>query len=235
MPDATFKDFCLDASDAAVLSRFWAQVLGSSAVTPSDRTTRLDPPAGRPESETLWINPVPEARTGPTRVHLDLRLTSADPQPLLDAGATVVRPPGEDHWWVLADPEGNEFCGFPPRDDPPVRITPFELIVSCRDSMAQAEWWAARTGGTAHDHPDKAFSWVEGTAGFPWEYWVFTEVPNGKIVKNRMHWDTELAGPDPQPLLDAGATVLREPGGDTDWWLMADPEGNEFCAFAPED
>jgi hypothetical protein len=28
-----------------------------------------------------------------------------------------------------------------------------------------------------------------------------------------------------------GATVLREPGGDIGWHVLADPEGNEFCAF----
>ena len=31
----------------------------------------------------------------------------------------------------------------------------------------------------------------------------------------------------------AGARVLREPGGDIHWTVMADPEGNEFCVFAP--
>jgi hypothetical protein len=25
--------------------------------------------------------------------------------------------------------------------------------------------------------------------------------------------------------------VLREPGGDISWHVLADPEGNEFCAF----
>jgi hypothetical protein len=33
------------------------------------------------------------------------------------------------------------------------------------------------------------------------------------------------------PLAEAGATVLREPGGDIRWHVLADPEGNEFCAF----
>jgi hypothetical protein len=31
--------------------------------------------------------------------------------------------------------------------------------------------------------------------------------------------------------VEAGATVLREPGGDIGWHVLADPEGNEFCAF----
>ena len=54
---------------------------------------------------------MPEPRTGKTRVHLDVRLPEPDPAPLLAAGATLVsEPDGERHWWVLADPEGNEFC-----------------------------------------------------------------------------------------------------------------------------
>jgi hypothetical protein len=27
--------------------------------------------------------------------------------------------------------------------------------------------------------------------------------------------------------------VVTEPG-DVAWWVLADPEGNEFCAFLPE-
>ena len=32
-------------------------------------------------------------------------------------------------------------------------------------------------------------------------------------------------------LIEAGAAVLRTPGGDVSWHALADPEGNEFCAF----
>jgi hypothetical protein len=48
-------------------------------------------------------------------------------------------------------------------------------------------------------------------------------------VKNRIHWDVTV--PAVAPLVGAGAVVLREPGGDIDWHVLADPEGNEFCAF----
>ncbi|MEU7783798.1 VOC family protein [Amycolatopsis sp. NPDC049159] len=34
-------------------------------------------------------------------------------------------------------------------------------------------------------------------------------------------------------LLALGATLIRERGGDVDWDQLADPEGNEFCVFAP--
>jgi hypothetical protein len=176
---------------------------------------------------------VPEARTVKTRVHLDLRLTGAEPTAFLSAGATVVRAPGKDPWWVLTDPEGNEFCAFPPRADDPRPAGVFELVVNAHDAAAQANWWATITGGTIGRPAEGTFAWVENAAGFPWQYWVFTEVPEPKTVKNRVHWDVDLTAPRPDALVDAGAVVLREPGGDIRWWVMADPEGNEFCAFPP--
>ena len=66
-----------------------------------------------PEATGIWVDPVPEPRTGKTRVHLDLRLPSDDVSPLLDAGAVLVHDRTDDqHWWVLADPDGNLFCAF---------------------------------------------------------------------------------------------------------------------------
>ncbi|WP_309227476.1 VOC family protein [Micromonospora thermarum] len=54
-----------------------------------------------------------------------------------------------------------------------------------------------------------------------------------KTVKNRMHRDVDLVDPEPTALIRAGATLLREPTDQTRWWVLADPEGNEFCAFPP--
>ncbi|HTF09242.1 MAG TPA: VOC family protein [Asanoa sp.] len=48
-----------------------------------------------------------------------------------------------------------------------------------------------------------------------------------------MHWDVNLTGADPGDLVASGARILREPDGTISWWVMADPEGNEFCAFKP--
>ena len=62
--------------------------------------------------------------------------------------------------------------------------------------------------------------------------WV-NGVPEPKTVKDRVHLDVDLEGPDPRPLLDLGATVLAEPVADRRWWVLADPEGHEFCAFPP--
>ena len=239
-PEVAFKDLCLDAADAHDLAAFWTRVLGRDLARTDDGGWRVVPDG--PEATGIWVDPVPEPRTGKTRVHLDLRLPSEDVAPLLEAGATLVRDRGgEQHWWVLADPDGNLFCAMPPAPPewglPAVdTTTPFELNVDCVDAQAQATWWAARTGGTAHTRGGP-FWWIEGAAGFPWLFWVFGTVPEPKTVKNRMHWDVVLRDDSPGALVDAGATVLRERGDgpqDTDWWVLADPEGNEFCAFLPD-
>jgi hypothetical protein len=54
------------------------------------------------------------------------------------------------------------------------------------------------------------------------------EVPEPRTVKNRMHVDIRLRdGAHLEELLQLGATVIAEYDG---WRVLADPEGNEFCA-----
>ncbi|HEX7745471.1 MAG TPA: VOC family protein [Micromonosporaceae bacterium] len=231
MTIARFKDLCMDASDALQLAGFWAQVLGAQVTDLGDRSARIDMRQGPAANDSIWVDPVPEPRTGKTRVHLDVRLAQPDPAPLLAAGATVVRDPGADPWWVLADPDGNEFCAFPPRAEAGSQPGVFELVVDCADALAQARWWARIVGGRVAG--DDGGSYVVDAAGFPWRYWVFQPVPEPKTVKNRVHWDVDLTGDGCAALVDAGARVLRQPGGDISWWVLADPEGNEFCAFPP--
>ncbi|MFF5056191.1 VOC family protein [Micromonospora sp. NPDC000663] len=227
---ARFKDLCLDAADPLALGGFWARMLNGDVADAGDGDTRVDPRSARSGAESIWVNRVPEPRVGKTRVHLDLRLADAGPAALLADGARLVaEPSGEAAWWVLADPEGNEFCAFGAREG--TRPGPFELVVDSTDPVAQATWWAGVTGGTV-EHDSSASS-VLGAAGFPWDYWVFVAVPEPKAVKNRMHWDVEMVDEEPTGLLDAGATLLREPIDEARWWVLADPEGNEFCAFAP--
>ena len=59
--------------------------------------------------------------------------------------------------------------------------------------------------------------------------WV-VPVPEKKTLKNRMHID--VFG-DPQEMLRLGATLLRGKDDEIDFDVLADPEGNEFCVFAP--
>ncbi|MDQ1678322.1 MAG: hypothetical protein QOC93_3466 [Actinomycetota bacterium] len=231
MPDAKFKDLCADAGDPVALGRFWAAVLGLDPVAGDDGDLRLD--AADPHRR-IWVNRVPEPRTVKTRLHLDVRLPTYDPSPLVALGATVESEPGGDRdWWVLADPEGTTFCAMGPHPyHKPPAVEAFELVVDCADPWAQARWWAGATGGEACRRDGAPWAWVEGAAGFPWRYWVFTPVPEPKTAKNRWHWD--VTTDDPRLLVDRGARVLREPDDDARWWVLADPEGNEFCAFGPE-
>jgi hypothetical protein len=74
----------------------------------------------------------------------------------------------------------------------------------------------------------------------------FQPVPEGKVVKNRLHLDLDVGGGRGAPLaarrdrvdaeadrlVAAGATrfrVLSEEGVDHYGVVMQDPEGNEFC------
>jgi hypothetical protein len=95
------------------------------------------------------------------------------------------------------------------------------------DPEAQAQWWSG-VYGVPVTRNDGWFT-LEGVPGLPIQTMDFVPVPEPKTVKNRVHWD--VAVPAVAPLVDAGATVLREPDDEIKWMVLADPEGNEFCAF----
>ena len=50
-------------------------------------------------------------------------------------------------------------------------------------------------------------------------------------MKNRMHWDVSLADASVADLVGLGCTVVRARDSEISWTVLADPEGNEFCAF----
>ena len=236
MPDVVFKDLCIDVTlgegRPRAVAQFWGAALQQPVVEHEGGDFHLEPPMGGSTERTVWINGVPEPIVGKSRVHLDLRVPGGDPVPLIAAGARVVREPGDDPWYVLNDPDGVALCVFGPnRQYPDAPNGPFELVVDSLDPLRIATWWAARTGGTVGRRQGAEFVWVEGAAGFPFMFWVFTAVPEPKTVKNRVHWDVKLADATVDDLVDAGATLLRMRDGEIDWWVMADPEGNEFCAF----
>lgn len=131
--------------------------------------------------------------------------------------------------------------------DSPARFK--DLCLDAVDHQALADWWCTAMGYVRRDdvEPDEE-GWVRPT-GWPVPIvdrsgagpliWV-VPVPEGKTVKNRMHHD--VVG-DTEALLAHGATLVRrrdagpddEPdAGTIDWDVLADPEGNEFCCFAPD-
>ncbi|MBL3700913.1 VOC family protein [Leucobacter luti] len=84
-------------------------------------------------------------------------------------------------------------------------------------------------------HPDDEFNAFTG-AGLGRRI-LFQSVPEPKQGKNRLHLDVHDGSGDPGALADRleafGATRLTfvDEGPAGRWWVMRDPEGNEFCAI----
>ena len=111
-----------------------------------------------------------------------------------------------------------------------------DLCFDAVDHQAQADWWCTVLGYVRHESPGAARdpSWpvpLRDPTGVGPLLWV-NPVPEHKTVKNRMHLDVVGVLAD---LLAAGATMVRPREEGRPWDVLADPEGNEFCAFGPED
>ncbi|MDQ4055294.1 MAG: hypothetical protein M3237_21730, partial [Actinomycetota bacterium] len=131
----------------------------------------------------------------------------------------------------LRDPEGGELCVFEPKDKqsavPAYRL--YELVVDSAEPREIATWWADVLGGTVGGDTENGWAWIEPLPGAPFEGMVFVPVSEPKAVKNRIHWDVDTTSVD--ALVAHGASVLRAPDEEISWTVLADPEGNEFCAF----
>jgi glyoxalase superfamily protein len=121
-----------------------------------------------------------------------------------------------------------------------------DIVIDARHPAGLARFWATVLGYQvrAYEQDDIAFLTSIGRTpesdpavaidppdGIEAPSVFFNEVPEPKTTKNRVHLDVWLPGPDVAPLVGLGATVLRAPDEEIDWWVVADPEGNEFCAF----
>jgi catechol 2,3-dioxygenase-like lactoylglutathione lyase family enzyme len=143
--------------------------------------------------------------------------------------------------------------------------TRIQVTIDCADPARLAGFWAEALGYRLEEPPDGFATWQQYwvSRGLPPEeiedgydaivdpegvrprIW-FQPVPEGKVVKNRLHLDLGVSGGRQVPLetrrrrvdaeaerlVAAGATrlrVLSEEGVDHYGVVMADPEGNEFC------
>jgi hypothetical protein len=112
-----------------------------------------------------------------------------------------------------------------------------DLVIDACDHQALADWWCTAFGYVRRDSltgDERPPGWpvpiVDPTGSAPL-FWV-CPVAEAKTVKNRMHLDV---WGDPDELVAAGATLVRAKGGDIEWHVLADPEGNEFCVFEPRE
>ncbi len=115
-----------------------------------------------------------------------------------------------------------------------------DIMFDCADQRAVARFWTEvlnyRVRPLPPDAPADEPVVIFPLAGKGPHIW-FNRVPEPKVVKNRVHNDIDMDGPEEMDRLRRlGARPLREIRGEEGelWWtIMADIEGNEFCAFPP--
>ncbi|GAA4462713.1 VOC family protein [Phytohabitans houttuyneae] len=107
-----WENLVVDALDPARLARWWAEALGYQIT--HERPDEVEIRRAPDELPGLIFVPVPDAKAGKNRLHVDLRPADqeAEVERLVNMGArhVDVGQGGKAGWVVLADPEGNEFC-----------------------------------------------------------------------------------------------------------------------------
>ena len=111
-----------------------------------------------------------------------------------------------------------------------------ELCIDCHDPVTLSAFWAEVLGwtGDAEGDDDEEVALTDPDGSGP--LLLFIRVPEGKSAKNRLHIDVSPRdreqAEEVERLLALGATRADVgQGPDVSWVVMADPEGNEFCAF----
>ncbi len=114
------------------------------------------------------------------------------------------------------------------------------MTVDCARPYELAQWWSTALGWPLVDsEPDDDEVMIGRPDGPPHLY--FIKVPEGKTIKNRLHFDvTGVEGAtrdqEVERLVGLGAKPYedhRNPDG-TGWVTLLDPEGNEFCVCRSE-
>lgn len=116
--------------------------------------------------------------------------------------------------------------------------------IDCTNAHALSEWWKRLLG----------YVDMEGDPNEPGDpecmirdpqtdhRLLFVEVPEPKVVKNRIHLDLRprqgSRDAEIERVRALGATEIEDRRGDwgpgTGWVVFADPEGNEFCVVRTE-
>jgi len=108
------------------------------------------------------------------------------------------------------------------------RIT--SIAIDCADPELLASFWTAVLGWQVTEREEDGVS--IGAPGSPFGI-DFFRVPEPKQVKNRLHLDLNATDRDQEAelrrLLELGARPTDVGQGEVSWYVLADPEGNEFC------
>jgi hypothetical protein len=120
------------------------------------------------------------------------------------------------------------------------------IVVDCTQPAALARFWAQALGWRVRAYTPEDIAWLAEQGLTPESdpsvcvdppdaalptIW-FNSVPEPKVGKVRIHIDVNV--PDSGAigrLEELGARIVESHPGGERWTIMADPEGNEFCAF----
>ena len=106
----------IDCADPDRLAGFWSALLGVEVRGRQHEFVHLAAQPGR--GVGLAFQQVPEPRAAKNRVHLDFLVDDLEAavSRAVELGATKLEPHTMDghHWWVVADPDGNELCLIQP-------------------------------------------------------------------------------------------------------------------------
>lgn len=99
-----------------------------------------------------------------------------------------------------------------------------------------ARFWCEVLGWQVREADGDDFVEI-GAADGSWPTLDIAAVPEGKVVKNRLHLDLRADGTSTADELDrllalGARRVDVGQGPDVPWVVLADPEGNEFCLLS---
>lgn len=110
------------------------------------------------------------------------------------------------------------------------------ITIDCAEPLKLAQFWAAVLDYRVEDADEEDALVVDPTGQHSWL--LFQVVPEGKTVKNRLHFDLmprDSRAAEVARLLALGARELPGFAGEgSPWTVMQDPEGNEFCVVRSE-
>ncbi len=103
------------------------------------------------------------------------------------------------------------------------------VTIDCADVRRMTDFWSAALGYRSGEESDDEAGDVFDPHDQDVEL-VFVRVPEGKMVKNRVHLDIGADDREAEVarLEGLGATMVETI---RTWTVMRDPEGNEFCVI----
>ena len=126
-------------------------------------------------------------------------------------------------------------------------VKQIQVTFDCAEPERVARFWCEVLGYVVPPPPEGFATWDDFDRTLPPEdqgSWFacvdptgtgprlfFQRVPEGKVVKNRVHLDLRCDDLEAETarLVGLGAEVLTTTGPQENWVAFTDPEGNEFC------